>query len=580
LVPFLGAGMSAPRLALWEQFAWNLEEWAGVEHPTVGECKKLLDVRAQRACAKIENSYGRKCLLDAIGCALKGKSEEIPAQTISLAAVRWPLVVSTNYDDLFYGACRDACRTRHSSDSEQSHRDRMDVQAIGRSVQHCKLVLSALHGPFDRQYIWHVQGFLGGQFGRGIEKTVVGLEALQDQLVIGHAEYRRVANASPPHFRRCFGEMFGTRSFLFLGSGLSEEYFLNLFGEVLDLRGPSITPHFAFTKKGEVDSHFLADQMNITVCEYDEHDQLTDWLTCLGREIESPQIRSTRWSFAIRTAQPSQNDLEITTDDVSLSPRANEAIALIAPRDAASNRPILRGAPVILDRADLRYIGRAKDDKDKHVVQYGHESFYAVTARCTGREHDDAVAEMMSDLLPEVDGHNDAPQAVHVQWSSSGGTVPRVFALMEIVRAFGQWRRHNPDSKLRLILHIDSDLAFNLTSGRIDVQELLSSEFIRFWSVVMLDREGDRDREPTRRILYYRPDTKFVEVLKELGVPYERGSSEWSVSVFPCPRPTPEKELTWQLQDRTLLSIGVVFGSMLVLECCHSARCFESAAAG
>ena len=580
--------MSAPKLALWEDFVWNLEEEACVEHPSACEAKKLLDVRAQDACARIENSYGRECFLGAIGRALKGKSEEFPAPTKKLAAIRWPLVVSTNYDDLYYGACRDACRARNAADSEQALRDRMDVQVIGRSVQDCKRVLSALHGPFDRQYIWHVQGFLGGQFGDGIEKTVDGLEALQDQLVVGHAEYRRVANASPPHFRRCFGEMFGTRSFLFLGSGLSEEYFLNLFGEVLDLRGPSITPHFAFTKKGEVDAHFLADQMNITVCEYDEHNQLADWLTCLRHEIESPQIRNTRWSFATRATPPCQNDLEITIDDVFLEPCANEAIALITRRDKVSGRPILTGEQANLDHEYpvLEYIGKAKDDKDKHVVRYGDRNIYAFTARCKGDEDesdDSAVAEAVCELLEEIASHRNEGQedrqSVHVQWSSSGGTVPRVFGFMEVVRAFGQWRREHPCSKVRLILHIDSDLAFNLTSGRIDVQELLSSEFIRFWAVVVLDREGDRDREPTRRILYYRPDTKFVEVLEELGVPYVQGASEWSVSVFPCPRPAPVKELTWQLQDRTLLGIGVVFGSMLVLECHGAAQCSAKAAA-
>ena len=40
-----------------------------------------------------------------------------------------------------------------------------------------------------------------------------------DDLVLGHAEYRRVINAEI-HFRRCFSEVFRQRSLLFLGHRL------------------------------------------------------------------------------------------------------------------------------------------------------------------------------------------------------------------------------------------------------------------------------------------------------------------------------------------------------------------------
>ena len=112
--------------------------------------------------------------------------------------------------------------------------------------------------------------------------------------MIGHAEYRRVTNRSP-EFRRCFAEVFNSRSFLFLGSSLQEDYFLNLFGEVLDLCGPSAVPHFAFTQEGQVDASFLADQMNITVCEFPQGQwqDLPKWLSRLKQEIDNPRARST-----------------------------------------------------------------------------------------------------------------------------------------------------------------------------------------------------------------------------------------------------------------------------------------------
>src|SRR5215813_5481892 len=81
LVPFLGAGMSAKRLALWDDFVTNLENEAGIRRDK--SPKSSNDVRAQRACTKIRNSYGAAYFLDAIGRALtvKNAPQEIPLQT-------------------------------------------------------------------------------------------------------------------------------------------------------------------------------------------------------------------------------------------------------------------------------------------------------------------------------------------------------------------------------------------------------------------------------------------------------------------------------------------------------------------
>ena len=110
--------------------------------------------------------------------------------------------------------------------------------------------------------------------------------ALREEMVIGHSDYWRAANTAV-HFRRCFGEVFGSRSFLFLGSGLSDEYFLNLFGKSLELRGPSPEPHFAFLPRNQdIHVRFLAEEINIIVCEYDEHQQLIPWLKTLKEALQ------------------------------------------------------------------------------------------------------------------------------------------------------------------------------------------------------------------------------------------------------------------------------------------------------
>jgi hypothetical protein len=561
--------MSAGRLALWDEFVTNLEAEAGVHYKK--SWKWTQDVRAQRACTTLRNGHGRSFFLDAVGKALTPEraSQDLPTATQELASIRWPLVVSTNYDDLFFGACGGF----GTAESQQAPKDEMPVQVMGRSANDCKVVLSSLYGPFDRRYIWHVQGFLGGQFGAGIETKVEDLEALRNQLVVGHAEYRLAANASP-HFRRCFGEMFRSRSFLFLGSNLTEEYFLNLFGEVLDLCGPSHIPHFAFSKKGTVNAHFLADQMNITVCEFDSYDELPKRLRLLRQAIENPESRNTGWSFTVGPDPKTRNDLSIVREAAPLRPGPHEVIAIVARRDLQDDRPVLEPP-----YAELAREYPLLCFNDRHIVKYGDLEIYAVTALCRENEDDSAVDDAVSELLNEIaggarhaharHGHKE-PTVVHLQLSSTGGSVPPVFAFMRVVRAFGKWKKekrhkHNP---LQLIVHIQSAVEFNLTSGRIDVQELLSSELIRFWTVV----SSEPDKDPARRVLYYKEETALPEVLEDLGVPFGPDLAEWSLSVCPSPKKMPEKTTTWSLQDKapTLLSIGVVFGSVLTLECVTS----------
>jgi hypothetical protein len=67
---------------------------------------------------------------------------------------------------------------------------------------------------------------------------------LTKELVADHTEYRRITHREP-HFRRAFAEVFRHRSLFFLGSGLRETYLQELFGEVLELHGPSTRTHFA-----------------------------------------------------------------------------------------------------------------------------------------------------------------------------------------------------------------------------------------------------------------------------------------------------------------------------------------------
>jgi hypothetical protein len=102
-----------------------------------------------------------------------------------------------------------------------------------------------------------------------------------------------------------------------------------------------------------------------------------------------------------------------------------------------------------------------------------------------------------------------------------------------------------------------------LTSGRVDIRELLSSELVRFWAVVI----ASKNQEPIRRSLQCCADKKLGEVLDELDIPLN--TTEWFVSVCPSARKESPAATGRPIRDVSHLSLteaGVVFGSVLILE--------------
>jgi hypothetical protein len=90
---------------------------------------------------------------------------------------------------------------------------------------------------------------------------------LSKEIVLDHAEYRRVTHREP-HFRRAFAEIFRQRTLLFLGAGIAEPYFQELFGEVLEFYGPGSRTHYALLPENEVDPRFMYSRFQIAIVEY------------------------------------------------------------------------------------------------------------------------------------------------------------------------------------------------------------------------------------------------------------------------------------------------------------------------
>jgi len=545
LVPFIGAGMSRPNLVGWEDFVNNLAKVAHVAEKSNGHP----ELTAERATATIRNSHSEKEFFDIIGKALRNEAEkpETPKQTNALAAIYWPLTISTNYDHLFYCACR-------------TFEDRLSPLVLGRAPEDCKQVMSALVSPFDREIIWHIQGFLGEFVSQCCPSPVqdqARLQRLQREMVIGHSEYRRAVNTAV-HFRRCFGEVFRSRSFLFLGSSLSEEYFWNLFGETLELCGPSPVPHFAFLKKGsKIDARFLAGEMNITVCEYKKHDDLVHWLEDLHTAVEKPTARVSRWSVQLDGGSA----LEIVPHS-SLSvpaPDSDCAVALIV--KACTEGKFELDAHLMDCRGDLRSSFAGKSFPEGRHVLSPAPGLFAVRARTKpdSETESDSVGAAVSELLQALSQHK---SVLHLHMPSAGGTVPPVYGFIEAVRAFGNWARQNKQQDkrpLHLIAHVGQQVILNLASHQISLHELLTSKLLRFWTVV----NSEHGAEPVRRVLYRPPGDPLMEVLTEvLGKIEVQALSEWTISLSPSPRRTPSP-LTCKDLGETLCDVGVVFGSVI-----------------
>jgi SIR2-like protein len=567
LVPFVGAGMSMEKLVGWEGFVQNLEKKANVysvgnDHP---------EIRAQRAAAKLRHSGNDAEFIDAVRESLKGEKYNdlgIPAQTAALARSFWPLTISTNYDDLLYGA------------SIRASQGRLRPLVLGRSASDCKRIMSSLVSPFDREIIWHIQGFVGGLHPDCPAKTSgpdAPFSRLQQELVIGHSEYRKVTTTAV-HFRRCFGEVFRTRSFLFVGTRLSEEYFWNLFGEVLELCGPSPVPHFALLRKdAKVDIRFLAEEMNITVLQYRDHARLPVILGRLHREIIASQGGLSRLTLNLASGA----SLEVTSEPQLPIPEAEfcgYAVALIV--RAAEDGTVL----VNSDQEKLRkkFAGQTFSE-GVHVISPA-KGLFAVRA-LTGDPHEkDSIGTAMKRLLDKIDRRC---KVLHLYLPAEGGTVPPVYGFIEAVRAYGQWTARQR-SRLRMVVYVGPQVMLNLTAHQIDLGELVTSRLIRFWTVVdesdLSSQDGIEsvsEREPVRRALYMKPHTKLRKVLVEvLGDIDPTALHTWHVSLCPSPQHDLDEEpdrhapgqkkskcvTAWDLRNKTLCDVGIVFGSVLTLE--------------
>jgi hypothetical protein len=597
LVPFIGAGMSWNVCPLWRTFISSLE----AEAERLGVGASLLDGnepalkpaqddastlmrRADRLVSGLRR-VSEGALREAVERALYGVpgQSDPKAQTPQMKALTktwWPLVLTTNYDGLF-------ARGFQAKFGKNAH-SWQKLKVVGRSQRDCHRVLASLQSP-DAPLLWALQGYLepAGHFaGNGIETSSRAKPPrsgrLAEELVVGHGEYRRVTH-SQQHFRRAFAEVFRSRSLLFLGSGLAEPYFLDLFNEVLEFFGPSPHPHYAFVPAADelgrrIDPDFLRSRFNIIAIPYDHHGRVTERLERLHEYLERKRTRVDAWGVNLASGRISVGDLE-----QGPSPeRADTDLTIVA-----SLLPKLGPGEAAVVSAGWKRDG--SPSLSEGGLRFAREQSGMAAGRGTldwQKWNEMDSASQLFELITPSDGR--PPIACAIAWQEKGsrdlqlvGAATRQalewarrrgvrvlrmpllaagrgkhfhprFSLIAMMRAFAAWHTQSEKPVPRLVIHVvDTSLRYELMSGRFETTEVMTARDVRFWAEI----ETTEGRE--RELMILPLDTPLGVVRRALHLPEDT----YDFEIIPSALPGEERRRV--ADGPTLESLGVLPGATI-----------------
>jgi hypothetical protein len=558
LTPFIGSGMSRPRCADWAAFINRLCVMTGVS------CDKgrSLDPRTRQQellrladdATRVLRRWGHVRRRDVLAHALfesDADQLDLPPQSNALAEFRWPLVITTNYDDVFW----------HASATKPWNRESFQIR--GRSLPDCHAVLRGLDWP-GLPILWAIQGFLGGPY-RATDDLIpdaVRRDALLGELVIGHRQYQEAAHLNP-HFRRAFAEVFRRRALLFLGSGIVDAYLTNLFSEVMLTQGQRAGSHFALLRENEVDDNqlrFLSDRLGVLAFTYEHYDEVEEFLARLLASAKhfmpaafksgpSPtesvvQVSSIRY----RVARPDGIDISVALENSGLlddTTRQRVLWAISVGRTQTTAGDVLHHGGMsqgVLNRLSISEAGFETCAVREYLYLHSAESrLVAVAARPT--QEDDigtlsadtrlpdprslsAIRKSMLALLDHAATTEDI-DAVRVGLLSAGPTAPwhPLFSLVLMLAAVREFARQSRCSTQIEISIVDSRVWTSVISGTLPVQEILSAVCL---PVLVQIESGTSDVTDT--VVYMAEDGGSLEdVFNHLQL----NASDWEWSMAP-----------------------------------------------
>ncbi len=619
LVPFIGSGMSVGTCTNWERFVEGLASAAGLQAPAApGGLRdtSALYRFADKAVLGL-NTLDTHARVEAYRAALnkEGKAAGtcgIPTQTQSLAQCYWPLVLSTNYDDLYIASrinqsapakMTGSRRTGSSAALEENERAETDIpEVLGRSIEDSHKVLRSLDSQ-TRPILWALQGFIGGQ-ARTSEALIPEpprRQELANQMVLGHQQYQQAINTQP-HFRRAFAEVFSRRSLLFLGSGILEDYLINLFGEIVHNYGPGPHPHFALIcrqsfedakdpskSRPPPDPQFFQMRLGITPVLFDTFEQLPEMLDRLAEAVGARTRSSSSGASPPVSWMPDELGFGLT-DGLSPSKEVRRLRLRYAPL------PVPRGSGECV----VVSVGRARDNSrpvhgnqangflesarsEGLVASTGAEGWTPLrgtySAPLTFRFGDTPVFAIAARIdlpapLPPV--HPDDPEDdrdlgiivdavveslrgveeagfTHVHLGPVASGQYRLWAplhpFIQTLAGVRQYFEAHPHSKLQLVeFHIFSpSVWFPIVAGKIPVGEVLSSRMMKIW-VDVRNAEGVSE---LFAVTTGGQEPVTIGTIKELcGLPSDR----WNAELLPRQR----KDEPSNADDRLVTPTSIV----------------------
>ena len=560
LVPFTGSGMSIGECHDWKSFVERLVAHSRIVEPLGASNTEPV----RRAAAALESL--RRSGSD-IGEAVRKSVYVGGAHRVThnhaLARLYWPLLCTTNYDDVYLKEAFSARKTL--------------PRVRGRSEADCRRVMQHLTFPAG-ELVWAIQGCLAPRTGELAGCMGSDHRSLERELVVGPAEYRQVAHLSP-QFRRCFADVFRNRSFLFLGAGLSEPYVLNLFDEIIALGGPPPTPHFALVEEGTVDVDLMRDHYHI-ICNTFSKGRYADvktFLDHLADFVLGERVRVHGWSYRAKTPSSVNNEHCSAHFEVRRAPlplptaiKDDEVIAISCGRDWATD-PL--GTPMPGHLFENRV---PIEDRDKPTWLNDYTVSWNVKGSVLGiaarHRHDHGESSSRDERSPEairlafmafldVVALRKAHTA-HVQLLGVGRH--RTFwpwvSLVQMARAYGQWStlRHSVHPLPRAIIYVVApDIVALLNAGHLQLAEHLQDARMRV-SIEVVDAFGE-----------VHSHQEFVDPSARLGTlrVFRSGPPDPIVHALPAPtlRSKPAL-LNDALRGYELRDFGLVPGSTLVVD--------------
>jgi hypothetical protein len=583
LVPLIGSGMSVPACVAWKPFVISLAAKLKVPIPRELEddqaikdfyaAAKKANISIPKALQGAENAnqsvllirladqvmeafrpYSLEHRRDAIRDALNrqpSKFQDIPKQTRALAKIAWPLVMTTNYDDLYWVAATETAKNV----------PKLPVpEIVGRGLDDCHRVLDSL-GSLSPPIFWALQGFLGG-VATPLDNVIPNhdrQDELTEQVVLGHQQYQAVINGEP-HFRRAFAEVLRRRCVLFLGSGLLEDYFVNLLSEIVHNHGTGSFLHFALfsaDKKDLFNTSFLERRLGIKPIFYDKHEEVPEFLSALaaittekheGRPAEARSIVTGRpRSLSIEIDRPAlpERPLTVVIHDQGLrfpDPKKKECSAVSMGRDA-------HDLPIHGPQAKGHMKGKVEsfspekwERKGSYTYRYPGTDVFGIVSRLPvkGGEIDQSdltiIPESVHETLSCMDQDGGEFKTALLGAVASGENAPwhQIHPFAQMLRGIRQFALETKAKNLQRIeiCLVGFQVWNEVIAGRTPVAQLLTTDLIS-QKVIFESPDGS-----TETIFVNNPVTTLGELMQ--ACPADR--NDWRPEIVPTPTGRPSEE--------------------------------------